>query len=212
MVEVKKVAYRKRLYLGIALGLIIILAMVFLIWGNTWRMSVANRYYHKADYDRAQERYENILVDMPGSPHVLNNLGLSFLKKDRDDKAIANLKEATAGLESLAVGESRKNKLQNEFHYNLGNALYGLAEKSQDQQGQAGYQEALDNFKQAVEANPQDLDAKYNYELTLLRLMQPPPNKPPEQQQNEAENIVNMNDAQYFIPQIRDEAPVDKDW
>jgi tetratricopeptide (TPR) repeat protein len=175
-------------------------------------MSVANRHYHKADYDRAQERYENILVDMPGSPYVLNNLGLSLLKKDRSDKAIANLKEATAGLEGLAVGKSRKNKIQNEVRYNLGNALYGLAEKSQDQQGQAGYQEALDNFKKAVEANPKDLDAKYNYELTLLRLKQPPPDKPQEQQQNEAENIVNMSDAQYFIPRIKDEAPVDKDW
>lgn len=205
-------AFRKRLYLGIAFGLIIVLAMVFIIWGNTWRMSVANRHYHKADYDRAQERYENILVDMPGSPYVLNNLGLSLLKKDRSDKAIANLKEATAGLEGLAVGKSRKNKIQNEVRYNLGNALYGLAEKSQDQQGQAGYQEALDNFKKAVEANPKDLDAKYNYELTLLRLKQPPPDKPQEQQQNEAENIVNMSDAQYFIPRIKDEAPVDKDW
>ncbi|NLW48913.1 MAG: hypothetical protein GXY86_16485 [Firmicutes bacterium] len=212
MVEVKKVAFRKRPYLVIAFGSIIVLAVIFLIWGNTWRMSVANRYYHQADYDRAQERYENILVDMPSSPYVLNNLGLSLLKKDRSDKAIANLKEATTGLERLTVGKSRKNKLQNEVRYNLGNALYGLAEKSQDQQGQAGYQAALDNFKQAVEADPKDLDAKYNYELTLLRLKQPPSEKPPEQQQNEAENIVNMNDAQYFIPRISDEAPVDKDW
>lgn len=205
-------AHRKRLYLGIAFSLIIVAAIIFLIWGNTWRMSVANRYYNKADYDRAQECYENLLVDMPNSPYILNNLGLALLKKERYDKAIANLKEATGGLEGLAACKSRKNKLKNEFHYNLGNALYGLAEKNQDQQGQAGYGEALDNFKQAVEADPKDMDAKYNYELTLLRLKQPPPNKPTEQQQSEAENIVNMNDAQYFIPLIRDEEPVDKDW
>lgn len=205
-------ALRKRLYLGIAFGLIIVLALVFLVWGNTWRMSVANKYYHKADYDQAQERYENLLVDMANSPYVLNNLGLSLLKKEQNDKAIVNLKDATSGLESLAVGKSRKDKLKNELHYNLGNALYGLAEKSQDQQSQAGYGQALENFKQAIEANPKDMDAKYNYELTLLRLKQPPQNKPPEQQQNEAENIVNMNDAQYFIPKIRDEEPVVKDW
>lgn len=205
-------ALRKRLYLGIAFGLIIVLVIVFLVWGNTWRMSVANKYYHKADYDRAQERYENLLVDMANSPYVLNNLGLSLLKKEQNDKAIVNLKDAASGLEGLAVGKSRKNKLKNEFHYNLGNALYGLAEKSQDQQGQVGYGQALENFKQAIEADPKDMDAKYNYELTLLRVKQPPPNKPPEQQQNEAENIVNMNDAQYFIPKIRDEEPVVKDW
>lgn len=205
-------ALRKRLYLGIAFGLIIVLALVFLVWGNTWRMSVANKYYHKADYDRAQERYENLLVDMANSPYVLNNLGLSLLKKEQNDKAIVNLKDAISGLEGLAVGKSRKDKLKNELHYNLGNTLYGLAEKSQDQQGQVGYGQALENFKQAIEANPKDMDAKYNYELTLLRLKQPPPNKPPEQQQNEAENIVNMNDAQYFIPKIRDEEPVVKDW
>jgi tetratricopeptide (TPR) repeat protein len=209
---VNNLALRKRLYLGIAFGLIIVLALVFLVWGNTWRMSVANKYYHKADYDRAQERYENLLVDMANSPYVLNNLGLSLLKKEQNDKAIVNLKDAISGLEGLAVGKSRKDKLKNELHYNLGNTLYGLAEKSQDQQGQVGYGQALENFKQAIEANPKDMDAKYNYELTLLRLKQPPPNKPPEQQQNEAENIVNMNDAQYFIPKIRDEEPVVKDW
>lgn len=205
-------ALRKRLYLGIAFGLILVLAMVFLVWGNTWRMSVANKYYHKADYDRAQERYENLLVDMANSPYVLNNLGLSLLKKEQNDKAIVNFKDGTGGLESLAVSKSHKDKLKNELHYNLGNALYGLAEKSQDQQGQVVYGQALENFKQAIEANPKDMDAKYNYELTLLRLKQPPPSKPPEQQQNEAENIVNMNDAQYFIPKIRDDEPVVKDW
>ncbi len=202
---------RLRIFWGIV-SVLLLLATNFLIWGDTWRMFTANRYYNKADYERAQERYEDLLVDLPNSPYVFNNLGLSFSKSDRNDKAIANLREATGGLESLTLGKSQKSKLKNEFHYNLGNALSSSAEKSQDQQGQANYMEALENFKQAIEANPKDMDAKYNYELTLLRIKQPPPNKPPEQQQNEAENIVNMNDAQYFVPQIKEEEPVDKDW
>lgn len=202
---------RLRAYWIIAFGLIL-LAIVALVWGNTWRMYAANRYYTKADFERAQESYEDLLVDLPRSPYVLNNLGLSYLKQERNEKAIANLKKATDGLEGLALGKFKKNKLQNELHYNLGNALYNMGEKSQDQQDQASYEAALGCFKQAIAANPKDKDAKYNYELTLLRLRQPPPNKPPEQQKNEAENIVNMNDAQYFVPQIREEEPVDKDW
>ncbi len=204
--------HRARIYLGTALGLILLLALTFLIWGNTWRMFTANRYYNKVDYDRAQERYEDLLVDLPNSPYVFHNLGLSYLKKDQNNKAVNNLREATGGLEGLKLSKSRKSKIKNEFYYNLGNALYDSAEKSKDQGSQANYGEALESFKQAIEADPKDLNAKYNYELTLLKLQQPPSNKPPEQQENEAQNIMNMNDAQYFVPQLREEEPVDKDW
>lgn len=204
--------HRARLFWGIVLGIILLIAVIILVWGNTWRMAIANRHYHKSDYERAQERYEDLLVDMPKSPYILHNLGLSLLKKGRHDKAVANLQEAAAGLERLKLGKSRKNKLMNRFHYNLGNALYSSAEKAQDQQSQANYGEALENFKQAIEADPKDLNAKYNYELTLLRLQQPPPNQQPEQQQNEAQNIVNMNNAQFFVPPTREEEPVGKDW
>lgn len=204
--------HRIRRFWGISLGLILLFAVIALVWGNAWRTATANRYYNKADFERARERYEDLLVDMPKSPYLLHNLGLSLLRKDRNDKAITNLREATAGLEELKTGKSRKKKLKNEFYYNLGNALYVSAEKSQDQQSQANYQEALESFKQAIEADPRDLNAKYNYELTLLRLKQPPPSQQPEQQQNEAQNIVDMNDSQYFVPQIGEEEPVDKDW
>ncbi len=205
-------SHRIRLFLGITLGLLSVLVIIFLIWGNTWRMSIANRYYNKVDYDRAQERYEDLLVDLPNSPYILHNLGLSFLKKGQHDKAVNNLREATGGLGGIKLSKSSKGKLKNGFYYNLGNALFDSAEKIQGQQSHSIYQAALDSFKQAIEADPKDLDAKYNYELTLLKLKQPPPSKPPEQQENETENIMNMNDAQYFVPQIKEEEPVDKDW
>ena len=204
-------SHRARLFLGVILVLLILLATAFLIWGNTWRMSMANRNFQKADYDRARERYEDLLVDLPNSPYLFNNLGLSLIKTGQSQKAVDNLKEATGGLEGLKVGKSRKGKLKNQFYYNLGYALYDTAEKSQDQGSQGNYQGALESFKQAIEADPKDLDAKYNYELTLLKLQQPPPDNS-EQKQNEAENIVNSNDAQYFVPQIKEEEPVAKDW
>lgn len=174
-------------------------------------MFIANRDYNQADYDRARERYEDLLVDLPNSPYVFNNLGLALLKSGQSPKAVEHLKEAAGGLEGLKEGKSRKGKLKNEFCYNLGYALYDSAEKSQDQQSQGNYQAALDSFKQAIEADPKDLDAKYNYELTLLKLRQPPPDNS-KQRQNEAENIINNDDAQYFVPQIKEEEPVAKDW
>ena len=200
-----------RLILGAVIGLLILLATVLLIWGNTWRMFIANRDYNQADYDRARERYEDLLVDLPNSPYVFNNLGLALLKSGQSQKAVEHLKEAAGGLEGLKGSNSRKSKLKNEFSYNLGYALYDSAEKSQDLQSQGNYQAALDSFKQAIEADPKDLNAKYNYELTLLKLRQPPPDNS-EQRQNEAENIINTDDAQYFVPRIKDEEPVAKDW
>lgn len=203
-------SHRVRLFLGVAVSLGL-LAVAFLIWGNTWRMSMANRDYHKADYDQAREGYEDLLVDLPNSPYVFHNLGLSLLKTNQSAKAINNLKEAAGRLEGIKKGKSRQNKLKNEFTYNLGYALYDSAEKSEDQQSQANYQAALESFRQAIEADPKDLDAKYNYELTLLRLQQPPPDNS-EQKQNETENIMDQSDAEYFVPPLREEEPVAKDW
>lgn len=174
-------------------------------------MSLANRDYNKAEYDRARERYEDLLVDLPSSAFVYNNLGLSLIKTGQGQKAVDNLKEATGGLEGLKAGKSRKSKLKNEFYYNLGYALYDSAEKSQDQENQGNYQGALESFKRAIEADPKDMNAKYNYELTLLKLQQPPP-EDSEQEQTEAQNIINTDDAQYFVPQVKDEEPVAKDW
>lgn len=200
------------MFIGVGISLILLLTIAFLIWGNTWRMAIANRDYDKANYDRAQERYEDLLIDLPNSPYVFNNLGLSLLKNNQSNKAINNFKEATGGLEGLKLGKSRENKLKNKFYYNMGCALYDAAEKSQDQQSQVNFQGAHDSFKRAIEADPKDLDAKYNYELTLLKLQQSPPDKSQEQKENEAQNIMNLNDAQYYVPQIRDDEPVAKDW
>jgi tetratricopeptide (TPR) repeat protein len=211
MIEVNRVNHRARLFLGVVLGLMLLLVIAFLIWGNTWRMSKGNREYQKAEYNRARECYEDLLVDLPNSPYVFNNLGLSLIKSGQNQKAVANLKEATGGLEGLKMGKSRKSKLKNEFYYNLGYAFYDSAEKSRDQESQGNYRAALESFKVAIEADPKDMDAKYNYELTLLKLKQPPPDNS-EQKQNDAQNIMNLNDAQYFVPKIREEEPVDKDW
>lgn len=203
-------SHRMRLFLGVT-GCFVLLAVAFLIWGNTWRMYLANQDYHKADYDRARERYEDLLVDLPNSPQVFHNLGLSLLKTNQSSKAVNNLKEAAGRLEGLKLSKSRLNKLKNEFHYNLGYALYDTAEKSEDQQSQANYRAALESFRQAIEADPKDLDAKYNYELTLLKLQQPPPDNS-EQKQNETQNIMDLNEAEYFVPLKDDEEPVAKDW
>lgn len=204
---------RARLYSLIGLGLIMMLAMAFLTLGNTWRMFRANRYYNKGENELAQERYEDLLVDLPNSPYVQHNLGLSSLRNGQVEKAGASLLEAAGGLEGLKLRKSRRNKLKNEFYYNLGIAQSDWGVKSEDPQiSQSKCQEALQSFRQAIEADPKDMDAKYNYELTLLRLKQPPSERSSQQQQNEAENIMNMNDAQYFIPRIREEEPVAKDW
>jgi len=57
--------------------------------------------------------------------------------------------------------------------YNLGNAKFKNAENAEQSNPQASlsdYTEALEFFKRAIEMDPQDLDAKYNYEVTLRKI------------------------------------------
>jgi tetratricopeptide (TPR) repeat protein len=59
----------------------------------------------------------------------------------------------TPGAEKLQIPKDQ-------FYYNLGNTLYKLEK----------YDKALESYKQSLIANPDDMDAKKNYELTLKKI------------------------------------------
>ena len=167
----------KIIILSIAI-LAIILLIANLVWGKTMRMSKANQLFSKSQTDKAKAIYEDLAVDSPKSPYILHNIGLSYLKLGENDRAVEYFKNSLKEFESIKLNPVRKKDALSLDYYHLGSAQFQSAAKnSQDHssgQGQPGganlYQEALDNFQKAIENNPKDMDAKYNYELTKLRL------------------------------------------
>ena len=92
------------------------------------------------------------------SAELLYNRGIDFYKKLAYNKAVESF---------MGAFNSENNKLEQWTNYNLGNSAFEQGQKlKQDNPGQARavYQQALQFFHRAIELDPKDMSAKYNYE------------------------------------------------
>jgi tetratricopeptide (TPR) repeat protein len=157
-------------------------------------MASANKLFAAKDLTnqtKGAKVYEDMAVDEPNSPYVLHNLGLGQYKQGKFDQAVSSFQKALKGLETVKLSPKLVKTILHRFQYHSGNANFKLAAQSEsNQSNQSGqtaqsapsgpgqpqpvnfYQAALENYQKAIEANPDDLDAKYNYELTRLRIQQ----------------------------------------
>ncbi len=175
-----------RLILYIFLALMVLLMIGALVWGQTLKMAKANRLLTASQPEQARTIYEQMAARSPESPHLLHNLGLVFYAENQYEKAAANFSNAQKKITApeFHSAQSIQQDLTNRIAYNLGNALFKQAEKTSGEQSNLSYQSALENYKKAIVSDRRDLDAKYNYELTVTRLkqMQNKESSPPKDQ------------------------------
>jgi Ca-activated chloride channel family protein len=98
--------------------------------------------------------------------------------------AAYKLKDYSKALESFSQALlSRDIGLQSKSHYNLGNTLYqrGEAEKS-DEKKLSDWTNALDHYEQTLKAEPQNKEAKENYDYVTKKIEELKNKKPPQQQ------------------------------
>lgn len=158
----------------------ILLAAATLLFTDPLRVNKINRHkllasqaYAAGHYQQAAQHYQ-YLVDSLGvlEDGVLLNLGHSYFMLGQPDKA------AIAYSAAAALADK---PLQSVAHQQLG-VLANRAGK---------HQEALQHFKQALMANPQNEDARYNYELLIKKLKDPN-----QQQQNQQQDKPEQNNPQ----------------
>ena len=201
---------------------IILVVMVYLVWGGTIRMAYANYLFKHGKTYEALKIYEDMAVDAPKSPYVLHNRALGYYQQGNYQRAGEELQKANKALESERLNAERQKDLTNRYQYHSGDALFKLGLKAQSGQEQNLFGQAAQSFQSSIIANPKDQDAKYNYELAKLHQKnqiksqnQPQPTpKPQPKQQKQAEDLLNMSkqDEKYPVPPPSGEAPVDKDW
>jgi Ca-activated chloride channel homolog len=98
--------------------------------------------------------------------------------------AAYKLKDYSKALESFSQALlSRETGLQSKSHYNLGNTLYqrGEAQKS-DEKKLSDWTNALDHYEQTLKVEPQNKEAKENYEYVKRKIEELKNKKQPEQQ------------------------------
>ena len=115
--------------------------------------------------------------------------------------AAYKLKDYNRALESFSQALlTRDTGLQSKGHYNLGNTLYqrGETEKSDDKK-LSDWTDALDHYEQTLKLDPQDKDAKDNYEYVKKKIEElknkksqqqpsPSPSPPQKNKQNQQQN------------------------
>jgi Ca-activated chloride channel homolog len=119
--------------------------------------------------------------------------------------AAYKLKDYNKALESFSQALlTRDTGLQSKGHYNLGNTLYqhGETEKSDDKK-LSDWTDALNHYEQTLKLDPQDKDAKDNYDYVKKKIeelknkksqQQPSPSPPPPQKNKQ--NQKNKQDQQ----------------
>lgn len=205
----------------IIVGVIVLLIIAFLVWGRTLRMAYANYLFKHDKYSEAVKIYEDMAVDQPKSPYTLHNRALGYYKQGNHQRSSGELENANKALEDSKMNSK---ELVNRFQYHLGNAFFKLgfkpdsnAQSSPEGNNSDPYGQAVQSYKKALEANPRDKDAKYNYELALLHMKQPKseqqqPKPNPSPKPNEDLLNANKQDEKYLPLVPIPDRPVDKDW
>jgi tetratricopeptide (TPR) repeat protein len=138
-------------------------------------LEAARRAVAAEDYGQAIERYADLRRLMPQAPELPYNMGVAAYRDGDLDRAAEYFGEALALAEDLP--------LRSKSAYNLGTTAYarnlqpaapgGAGEENPGGQLDGAIEElrhALDHYRQAIDADPRNGDAKANAELTYRRL------------------------------------------
>lgn len=135
------------------------------------------RQYKKGNYEEAVRAYDRILKDHHNWEEAHFGKGAALYKAQKIDEAMQEFEKAIAVKDPI-----RKSAV----YYNLGNSLY--------QSGRM--EESLAFYKKALELNPRDFDAKYNYELARQMLKNQQKQNENQQKQSDQKKQDQQDQAQ----------------
>ncbi|MDG5767500.1 tetratricopeptide repeat protein [Balneolales bacterium ANBcel1] len=147
----------------------VLLAMIVTGSADSNRALEANRAYEAGHYEQAEAIYRELLEDQPGDARLLFNLGSALARQGKTEAAMDVFEQYRNSADS---SEERA-----PAEYNLG-YLHEQAGNTE---------EAMNRFRRALDLDPSDEDAKYNYELLRRRQQETPPDQDDDDRQDEEE-------------------------
>lgn len=138
--------------------------------------SSALREYKSGNYQSALKDYEQLLQKHADDPRLHFNAGAAAYRDRQFSEAARHFNQAV---------QSPDLKLQEQAYYNLGNTLYRLGEQNHDpSRKSAVWEQSLTNYNNSLQLNPQDADAKFNYDYVKKKLEELKKQQQQKQQQN----------------------------
>ena len=141
--------------------------------------------YQKQNYKAAEEYYESVLQSDDSNSKAYFGKGSSLYMQNDLKNAEISFNESIADSEKL---------LQSKAYFNLGNISYKNNKMD----------EALQFYKKALELNPDDDEARFNYEFIKYQ-------KKPEEEKNEDEKDEGKKDEEKKDEDKKDEEKKDED-
>ena len=145
----------------------------------------ALREYKSGQYDQALKEYQQLLQRKGDDPRLHFNAGTAAYRNGQFDEAAKQFNQALTAPDL---------NLQGLAYYNEGNALFHLGEKIPDpKKRNETWQKSLNDYQSTLKLNPQDNDAKFNYEFVKKKLEEL---KQQQQQQQQNKSDQNQNQDQ----------------
>jgi len=124
--------------------------------------SSALRQYEAGKYEDALKEYQQLLKRKADDPRLHFNAGAAAYQAEQFDEAAREFNEALSATDL---------QIQQRAYYNLGNTLYQLGEGNPDPTKKTeAWENSVKGFESALKLNPQDADAKFNYEFVKKKL------------------------------------------
>ena len=170
-----------------------VLAILCISWSLLWpRVGLGSpasalREYKAGKYEQALKEYEQLLKRKSDDPRLHFNAGAAAYRNQQFEEAA---KRFNATLASPDL------KLQGLAYYNEGNALYHLGEQVPDPKKRTeAWEKALQDYQSTTKLNPQDKDAKFNYEF-VKRKLEELKQQQQQSQQNKSDQKQNQDQQQ----------------
>lgn len=146
--------------------------------------------YEQEKMDKALGEFESNVINNPGVGELHFNLGNAYYRLGDYNRALTEY--------DRALRDKEFNERSAAWH-NIGNSFFN----------QQKYKEALDMYRNAIITDPENSDARYNYELTRLMLEAMENQEEPQSGHSDSEQ-QQMQDAEESDEQDGEEAEVVK--
>src|SRR5207237_463679 len=140
-------------------------ALLFLLCSSAFATAPGIDAYQQGKFEDAYKEFQETLKSHPQSraeEKLQFDSGTAAYKLKDYNKALESFSQALL---------TRDTGLQSKGHYNLGNTLYqhGEAEKSDDKK-LSDWTDALNHYEQTLKLDPQDKEAKDNYDYVKKKI------------------------------------------